>query len=377
MTEAKSTSSLANQRWVIKIGSALITDNGNSLARESLGIWVDQIVELKKMGAHVVLISSGSVAEGMHRMNYRQRPDNIHELQATAAIGQAGLIQAYESFFARSDTKIAQILLVHDDLSSRKRYLNARQTMNTLLDWGIVPIVNENDTVATDEIRFGDNDTLAGLVSNLIDADRLVILTDQPGVFTSDPRNNPDASLISECDVHATQLDTAAGGSSSGGLGRGGMTTKISAARLAARSGTVTHIANGREDYVLLRLANGEQLGTRLTNQRKPIASRKQWLAGSLTVKGRVMLDEGAKSALLKTGVSLLPVGVTKIDGVFERGDLVSCVDCQNQEIARGLSNYSSEEARKIIGRSSNAIPDILGYGGDNELIHYDDLVIL
>lgn len=377
MTEPNTTSSLANQRWVIKIGSALITDNGNSLARESLGIWVDQIVQLKKMGANVVLISSGSVAEGMHRMSYRQRPDNIHELQATAAIGQAGLIQAYESFFARSDTKIAQILLVHDDLSSRKRYLNARQTMNTLLDWGIVPIVNENDTVATDEIRFGDNDTLAGLVSNLIDADRLVILTDQPGVFTSDPRNDPGASLISECDVHNTQLDDAAGGSSSGGLGRGGMTTKISAARLAARSGTVTHIANGREDSVLLRLANGEQLGTRLTNQRKPITSRKQWLAGSLTVKGRVMLDEGAKNALLKTGVSLLPVGVTKIDGVFERGDLVSCVDSQNREIARGLSNYSSEEASKIVGKSSSAIPDILGYGGDNELIHYDDLVIL
>jgi len=376
VTEAKATSSLENQRWVIKIGSALITDNGTSLARDSLGIWVDQIVQLKKMGAHIVLISSGSVAEGMHRMEYRNRPGNIHELQATAAIGQAGLIQAYESFFTRSGNKIAQILLVHDDLSSRKRYLNARQTINTLLDWGIVPIVNENDTVATDEIRFGDNDTLAGLVSNLIDADRLVILTDQPGVLTSDPRNDPNATLISECDVHDAQLDAAAGGSSSG-LGRGGMTTKISAARLAARSGTVTHIANGRDDSVLLRIARGEQLGTRLTNQRKPVTSRKQWLAGNLTVKGRVVLDEGAKNALLKTGVSLLPIGVTKIEGVFERGDLVSCVDSQNREIARGLSNYSSEEASKIVGRSSSAIPDILGYGGDNELIHYDDLVIL
>lgn len=312
----------------------------------------------------------------MHRMNYRERPANIHQLQAAAAIGQAGLIQCYESSFDQHGVQIAQILLDHADLSSRTRYLNARQTINTLLEWDIVPIVNENDTVATDEIRFGDNDTLAGLVSNLIDADYLLILTDQQGVYSDDPRKNSDVILISECDVHDPQLDKAAQGSGSA-LGRGGMSTKISAARLAARSGTTTFIANGREDSVILRLASGQALGTRLNNQRKPISAHKQWLAGGLTVKGQINLDEGASTALLNTGVSLLPAGVSQVNGHFVRGELVSCIDSQGREIARGLCNYSSDETAKIAGKSSKLISDILGYCGDAELIHRDNLVIL
>ncbi len=364
------------QRWVVKIGSALITNNGQSLARESLQIWVKQIARLHAAGAKIVLVSSGSVAEGMYRMRRQQRPDTIHELQAAAAIGQAGLIQCYESRFAEFGIQIAQVLLVHADLSSRTRYLNARQAVNALLDWNVIPIVNENDTVATDEIRFGDNDTLAGLVSNLVDADHLLILTDQQGVYSDDPRNNSDATLISESDVDDPALDRAARGSGSA-LGRGGMATKIKAARLAARSGTTTYIANGRTDSVIERLAAGEPLGTRLTNRRKPIAARKQWLAGSLEARGDLVVDDGAARALRETGVSLLPVGVTGVQGNFRRGELVRCIDREGVEIARGLCNYSAVEAQKIAGNSSNRISEILGYSGDAEMIHRDDLVLI
>ena len=364
------------KRWVITIGSALITNNGNALAHTSLDKWIPQIAALIKQGHEIVVVSSGAVAEGMRRLGWDKRPASLHGLQSAAAVGQAGLMQSYQTRFAQHDIQTAQILLVHDDLSSRTRYLNARQTINSLLALGTVPIVNENDTVATDEIRFGDNDTLAGLVANLVDADKLLILTDQEGVFDDDPRINPKAQLIECCPVTDKKLDQAAKGSGSL-LGRGGMTTKISAARLAARSGTTTVIANGNQTNIIARLAAGESCGTQLTNTSKPITARKQWLAGGLQVKGQLCLDAGAASAIKNTGVSLLPVGLTASTGDFVRGDLVSCVDQQGNEIARGLVNYNAAETQRIMGRSSGELSDILGYANDVELIHRNDLVVL
>ncbi|MGB5324228.1 MAG: glutamate 5-kinase [Pseudomonadales bacterium] len=364
------------ERWVIKIGSALLTSNGNALAHDSLDKWVPQIAALCQRGFEVVLVSSGAVAEGMQRLGWTQRPQSLHDLQAAAAVGQAGLVQSYQARFGQFGIQVAQILLVHDDLSSRSRYLNARQTMNSLLALGAIPVVNENDTVATEEIRFGDNDTLAGLVANLVDADRLLILTDQDGVYDSDPRNNPAAELIKSCNVDDARLDRAAG-SSGGALGRGGMLTKLRAARLAARSATTTVIANGNEANIIERIAAGEPCGTALTNQRKPLAARKQWLAGGLQVRGVLRLDEGAAHALRNTGVSLLPIGVTAVEGKFERGDLVSCVDPAGSEIARGLCNYAANEAEKILRKSSAELAGILGYTGDQELIHRNNLAVL
>ncbi len=364
------------RRWVIKIGSALLTDNGEGLALAALDHWVEQIAALKHAGHDIVLVSSGAVAEGITRLGWNTRPEALHDLQAAAAVGQAGLIQAYEARFNQYQLTTAQILLVHEDLSSRTRYLNARQTLQSLLQYNVIPIVNENDSVATDEIRFGDNDTLAGQVANLIDADTLVILTDQHGVYNDDPRSHPDATLIAECDVHDSMLDQAAK-DGSGSLGRGGMTTKIKAARLAARSGASTIIANGLEPNVISRLANDESIGTLLCNKRKPIAPRKQWLSGSLTVQGSLTLDDGAVRVLSQSGSSLLPVGVTSVDGRFRRGELVSCLNSQGKEIARGLVNYNSDEAIKIAGQSSKQLKNILGYGGDEEIIHRDNLVVL
>ena len=363
-----------SKRWVIKIGSALLTDNGEGLALKALDHWVEQIAALKNAGNEIVLVSSGAVAEGITRLGWKKRPDSLHMLQAAAAVGQAGLVQAYESRFKQYQIITAQILLVHEDLSSRTRYLNARQTLQSLLAYGVIPIINENDTVATDEIRFGDNDTLAGQVANLIDADKLLILTDQEGVFSDDPRIHADAKFISEQDVHDASLDQAAK-DGSGTLGRGGMTTKIKAARLAARSGSSTIIANGLTPSVITRLANNESLGTHLTNKRKPMTPRKQWLSGSLSIKGTLTLDDGAVSVLKNNTSSLLPVGISAVSGAFHRGELVSCVDLQGQEIARGLVNYNSEEAIKIAGRASDQLAEILGYGGDEEMIHRDNLV--
>lgn len=368
-------------RWVIKIGSALITNNGNNLAHEALDKWVPQIARLVKHGHEIVLVSSGAVAEGMHRLGWQQRPGTLHDLQTAAAVGQAGLIQSYETRFQQHSLQTAQILLVHDDLSSRTRYLNARQTINSILSVGAIPIVNENDTVATDEIRFGDNDTLAGLVANLIDADTLLILTDQDGLYDDDPRTNPQATLIDHCDVSDPRLDEVAKGSS-GTLGRGGMTTKIRAARFAARSGTTTIIANGNVASIIEKIAASAiektaARGTTLTNNRKPITARKQWLAGSLQVKGQLSLDAGAVRALCNTGVSLLPVGLTAVQGDFARGELVSCLDPNGAEVARGLVNYSSEEARLIIGKASGELQTVLGYAGETEIIHRNDLVVL
>jgi len=365
-----------SQRWVIKIGSALISNNGRDLAHAALDKWVPQIAALIKRDIQVVLVSSGAVSEGVKRLGWDSRPDTVHELQAAAAVGQAGLIQAYESRFQHFDVQTAQILFVRGDLASRDRYLNARQTLNSLLRLNVIPIVNENDTVATDEIRFGDNDTLAGLAANLIDADKLLILTDQAGVFTDDPRKNLQAKLIQSCDAHDKILDSSAQGSGNA-LGRGGMQTKIRAARLAARSGTTTIIANGNETDIITRISNGEIVGTTLTNARKPITARKQWLAGSLQAKGVLHLDKGAVNALQNAGVSLLPVGIKSVEGNFQRGELVSCVDDQQHEIARGLTNYSVHEAKQIAGQTGAEINHRLGYAGDAEIIHRDNLVLL
>jgi len=324
----------------------------------------------------VVLVSSGAVAEGMSRLGWKARPKAIHDLQAAAAVGQMGLVQAYESHFMAHGRHTAQILLDHDDLSNRQRYLNARRTLQALIRLGVVPVVNENDTVVTDEIRFGDNDTLGALVANLIDAEVLVILTDQQGLFDKDPRANPDAVLVGEGRAGDPALDAMAGGSA-GSLGRGGMATKLRAAKLAARSGATTLIASGREPDVLVRLRRGDALGTLLVAAQEPIAARKQWLAGQLQVRGRLTLDAGAVDVLRQQGRSLLPVGVKAVSGHFTRGELVTCCDEDGREIARGLVNYSAEETARILGQSSARIAEILGYRDDDELIHRDNLVLV
>ena len=363
------------KRLVIKIGSALLTNNGSGLDRAAIDGWVEQINQLLVAGKEIVLVSSGSVAEGIVRLGWKQRPETIHELQAAAAVGQMGLIQTYESSFQRFDRLTAQILLDHDDLASRQRYLNARSALQTLISLNVIPIVNENDTVVTDEIRFGDNDSLAALVANLIDADLLVILTDKDGLYSANPDVNSDATLISEAMASDTSLDALAGGSASG-LGRGGMVTKLQAARLAERSGCSTVIVGGSNNNIITAVADGENVGTLLTASQQPIAARKQWLAGHLQVKGQLLLDAGAVKVLTGQGRSLLAVGVTDVLGHFTRGDLVSCIDSNGQEIARGLVNYNSDEARRIKGQSTEAIADILGYLEDDELIHRDNMVI-
>ncbi|MEH6468685.1 MAG: glutamate 5-kinase [Porticoccus sp.] len=364
------------KRWVIKIGSALLTADGRGLDREGISAWVEQVAALLDQNIEVVMVSSGAVAEGMSRLGWGKRPSSIHELQAAAAVGQMGLVQAYEFQFQQFDRHTAQVLLDHDDLSNRERYLNARNTLQTLIELGVVPIINENDTVATDQIRFGDNDTLAAMVANLIDADLLVILTDQDGLFDADPRSNSRAQLISQGKAGDPALDALAGGSV-GGLGRGGMITKLTAARLAARSGANTVIVGGRADNVLTCLANGDTLGTLLVAEQEPIAARKQWLAGSLQVRGSLTLDSGAVRVLKEQGKSLLPVGVKSVVGDFHRGDLVRCVDESGCDVARGLANYNASESRQIIGKSSHLITEILGYCDDEELIHRDNLVLV
>lgn len=362
--------------WVVKIGSSLLTDDGKGLNHASMAGWVEDIAALRKAGCDVVLVSSGAVAEGVSRLGMKGRPTAIHEQQAAAAVGQMGLIQAWESKFKDFDLHTAQILLTHDDLSNRKRYLNARTTLTTLLDLGVVPVVNENDTVVTDEICFGDNDTLAGLVANLINADAMVILTDQDGLYDADPRTNPDASLVTEARCDDEHLFDFAG-TSHGALGRGGMLTKVRAARLAARSGTLTCIVNGRASGILAKLQGGEQFGTVLLPESGPLAARKQWLASHLKEKGVLTLDAGAVNVLRHSGKSLLPVGIKAVKGNFQRGEVVSCVDESGVAIARGLVNYNSDEAAKIIGHSSEKIFDLLGYEGEHEIIHRDNLVLL
>ncbi len=361
--------------WVIKIGSSLLTDNGRGLNLDSIARWGKQICQLQDQGLDVVLVSSGAVAEGVSRLGLPGRPTAIHEQQAAAAVGQMGLIQAYESQFKKFGKHTAQILLTHDDLSNRKRYLNARSTLRALLDMKVIPVINENDTVVTDEICFGDNDTLAALVANLINADVLVILTDQQGVFDADPRSNAEARLISEASSHDEMLMAVAGGG--GALGKGGMVTKIRAARLASRSGTATCIVHGSSPDVLVALQSGAVLGTLLLPDKQPIAARKQWLASHLQVCGILVLDRGAVKVLTGSGKSLLPVGVKSVSGHFKRGDLVACHDENGKAIAHGLVNYDSEETTLILGKPSEQITVILGYEGEHELIHRDNLALL
>ncbi|VAW76135.1 Glutamate 5-kinase / RNA-binding C-terminal domain PUA [hydrothermal vent metagenome] len=365
------------RRWVIKIGSSLLTNHGKGLDHTAIRDWVEQMTRLHRQGVELVLVSSGAVAEGMSRLGWSRRPHQLVAQQAAAAVGQMGLVQAYESNFKRHQLHTAQVLLTHDDLTNRTRYLNARSTLRKLLELGVIPVVNENDTVACDELRFGDNDTLAALVANLVEADLLVILTDQAGVFESDPRTDPEAQLIADADAGEARLSEAASESSSSGLGRGGMATKVRAAELAARSGTATWITAGSELQVLEKLADGAVLGTLVHPISGRMASRKQWLAGHLQVSGQLFLDEGAVQVLRQSGCSLLPVGVTAVKGSFQRGEVVSCCSAGGQAFARGLVNYTAEEAQQIMGQPSEKIEQLLGYVDEPELIHRDNLVLL
>jgi len=363
-----------SKRWVVKIGSALLTNDGQGLDLAAIARWVDQIAALKRSGIEVVLVSSGSVAEGMTRLGWSDRPQEVYKLQAAAAVGQMGLVQAYETNFRRHDTHTAQILLTHEDHSNRKRYLNAQATLRALLGMGVVPVVNENDTVVTKEIRFGDNDTLGALVANLVEADALILLTDQQGLFTADPRQDPTATLISEARTEDDALVAMAG--DGGKLGRGGMATKVRAAKLAARSGAVTVIASGREENVLLRIRDAESIGTLLVPEQSPVVARNQWIAGHLQARGNLVLDEGAVKALKERGKSLLPAGVRSVSGDFSRGEMVIISDELGRIVARGLVNYGLEDAEKIIGKPSREIESILGFMGEEELVHRDNLVL-
>jgi glutamate 5-kinase len=364
------------KRLVVKVGSSLVTNDGQGLDRAALARWARQIALLRHEGREIVLVSSGAVAEGMQRLGWRRRPHAVHELQAAAAVGQMGLIQVYESCFREHALVTSQILLTHEDLADRKRYLNARSTLRTLLGLNVIPVINENDTVATDEIRFGDNDTLAALVTNLIEADALVILTDQAGLYDSDPRGNAHAQFVRSARAGDPALEAMAGGAGSG-IGLGGMLTKILAAKRAARSGAHTVIASGRDEDVLLRLAAGDEIGTELVADRPTLAARKQWLADHLQVRGQLILDAGAVTALKVDGKSLLPIGVHAVAGEFERGEVVSCLDPDKREVARGLVNYSAAESRRILRTPSSDIEARLGYVDEPELIHRDNLVLL
>lgn len=361
---------------VVKVGSSLVTNDGNGLDQTAIAAWAAQVAILAQQGRQIVLVSSGAVAEGMQRLGWKKRPTAVNELQAAAAVGQMGLVQMYESCFSQHHLHTAQVLLTHDDLADRKRYLNARSTLRTLLDMKVIPIINENDTVVTDEIRFGDNDTLASLVANLIEADALVILTDQQGLYSADPRKDPDATFIQHATAGGLALEQMAGGAGSS-VGTGGMLTKILAAKRAARSGAHTVIASGREVDVLVRLSAGEVIGTHLQATQMKTAARKQWLADHLRMTGKLVLDAGAVKVLKSEGKSLLPIGVTAVEGYFERGDMVACVDAQGAEIARGLVNYSASEAARIMRKPSHEIEAILGYMDEVELIHRDSLVLL
>ncbi|MCL2524944.1 MAG: glutamate 5-kinase [Betaproteobacteria bacterium] len=362
------------KRLVVKVGSALVTNNGAGLDLAAIEDWARQIHAIRQLGKEVVLVSSGAIACGMQRLGWRKRPKSVHELQAAAAVGQMGLVQVYEGAFAKHGLATAQILLTHDDLADRKRYLNARSTLTTLLELGVVPIINENDTVVTDEIKFGDNDTLGALVANLIEAEALIILTDQNGLYTADPRKDPAATLIAEAAAGDTRLESMAGGAGSG-IGKGGMITKVIAAKRAARSGAHTAIASGHERDAIIRLASGEALGTLLVSQTPPLAARKQWLADHLQLAGRLLLDAGAVAAL-RAGKSLLPIGVVAAEGEFERGAAVACIAPDGHEIARGLSNYGSAEARLIARKSTAEIEHLLGYVDEAEIIHRDNLIL-
>ena len=376
MSAAASTVVARARRLVIKLGSSLVTNDGRGIDHAAVARWAEEIAALKRSGKEVLLVSSGAIAEGMQRLGWTKRPSAIHALQAAAAVGQMGLVQAYEAAFSRFGLHTAQILLTHEDLADRRRYLNARSTLLTLLALGVIPVINENDTVTTDEIRLGDNDTLGALVTNLIEADALVLLTDQDGLHSADPRKEPTATLVRQARAGDPALEAMAGGAGSA-LGRGGMLTKVLAAKRAARSGASTVIANGREERVLGRLAAGEVIGTELIAETSTLAARKQWLADHVRLAGRLSLDAGAVRALARDGKSLLPIGVVACEGQFERGEVVACCDPDGREIARGLANYSAAETQRILRKPSSEIEPILGYVDEPELIHRDNLVLL
>jgi len=361
------------RRLVVKVGSALLTNNGSGLDKDIIADWAHQIAALRAAGKEVLLVSSGAIAAGIKRLGWEKRPQEMHKLQAAAAVGQMGLVKSYQEAFSRHNIEAAQILLTHDDLSDRKRYLNARSTLNALLELNVIPIINENDTIVTDEIKFGDNDTLGALVANLIEADALIILTDQQGLFSADPRIVPEAELISEGHAEDKSYEAIAGGAGSG-ISKGGMLTKVRAARRAARSGAHTFIASGRQPNVLIRLTRGEKLGTLLYASSSRLQARKQWLADHLQLAGSLVIDAGAATAL-RNGRSLLPIGVAEVIGDFERGTVVACLALDGEEIARGLINYSSGECRRLARHSSSEIETILGYIGEPELIHRDNMI--
>ena len=363
------------RRIVVKVGSSLVTNDGRGLDAEAIGQWSEQLAALVKDGREVIMVSSGAIAEGMKRLGWRTRPKAIHELQAAAAVGQMGLVQMYETKLRENGIGSAQVLLTHADLADRERYLNARSTLLTLLQLGVVPVINENDTVVNDEIKFGDNDTLGALVANLVEADALIILTDQKGLFTADPRKDPAARFVHEAKAGDTALEAMAGGAGSS-VGRGGMITKILAAKRAAGSGASTVIAWGREPHALTRLIRGEAIGTLLVAQTQKMQARKQWMADHLQLRGSVTVDLGAASMVQTGGKSLLPIGMTGVQGDFSRGDVIAIKDLGGIEIARGLANYSSAEARLICRKVSPEFERLLGYTGESEMVHRTNLVL-
>lgn len=363
------------RRIVVKVGSSLVTNDGRGLDEAAIGEWCRQLSQLVRVGREVIMVSSGAIAEGMKRLGWRNRPNEIHELQAAAAVGQMGLAQMYETKLRENGLGSAQVLLTHADLADRERYLNARSTLLTLLKLGVVPVINENDTVVTDEIKFGDNDTLGALVANLVEADALVILTDQKGLFTADPRRDPGAVFVHEAKAGDPALEAMAGGAGSS-LGRGGMITKILASKRAAGSGASTVIAWGREPDVLLRLTQGEAIGTLLVAQTQKNQARKQWIADHLQLRGSVTVDPGAVQQLRAGGKSLLPIGMTAVEGNFSRGDVIAVCDPQGLEVARGLANYASAEARLICRKPSSEFAKLLGYVSEPEMVHRDNLVL-
>ena len=363
------------RRIVVKVCSSLVTNEGRGIDAEAVGNWCRQLAALSQQGREVVMVSSGAIAEGMKRLGWTTRPTELHELQAAAAVGQMGLAQMYETKLREQGLRSAQVLLTHADLADRERYLNARSTLLTLLQYQVLPVINENDTVVTDEIKVGDNDTLGALVANLIEADLLIILTDQKGLYTADPRSDPAAEFVHEARSGDLALERMAGGAGSS-IGKGGMLTKILAAKRAAASGASTVIAWGREPDALLRLSRGERIGTLLVAPTQKLQARKQWIADHLQLRGALVVDEGAVAKLRGAGTSLLPIGMTRVEGVFARGDVVAIRDAAGAEVARGLANYSSAEARLLCRKPSSEINALLGYMAESEMVHRDNMVL-
>jgi len=363
------------RRIVVKVGSSLVTNEGRGLDEQAIGEWCRQLSALVRDGREVIMVSSGAIAEGMKRLGWTTRPQELHELQAAAAVGQMGLAHMYETKLRENGLGSAQVLLTHADLADRERYLNARSTLLTLLTHGVLPVINENDTVVNDEIKFGDNDTLGALVANLVEADALIILTDQKGLYTADPRRDPAATFVHEARAGDAKLEDMAGGAGSS-IGKGGMITKILAAKRAAGSGASTVIAWGREPDALVRLTQGEAIGTLLVAQTQKQQARKQWMADHLQLRGSVTIDDGAVSKLKSDGSSLLPIGMTGVDGDFSRGEVIAILDNQGQEVARGLANYAAAEARLLCRKPSSQMSELLGYAAEPEMVHRDNLVL-